>query len=76
MNEYLFGATQLLLVWGLLPLAFLVTSIWALRRKSSMPVRGTGYLLIVTNVVIWTATLTTMYFGLGAMDSFVTAAAG
>ena len=75
MNEYVFGAVQLLLAWGLLAVAFLCIGMRALRRESRAVARGTGYLLIAANVVLWTATLTTMLMGVGAVDGSVFAAA-
>ena len=75
MNEYVFGAVQLLLFWGLLAVLFLGIGMWALRLESSVIVRGAGYLLIAANVVLWTATVSTMLMGVGALDGSVFAAA-
>ena len=74
MNEYVFGAVQLLLFWGLLAVLFLGIGMWALRLESSVIVRGAGYLLIAANVVLWTATVSTMLMGVGAVDGSVFAA--
>ena len=73
MNDYVFGAVQLLLFWGLLAVVFLSVGMWALRRKSSGLVRGAGYLLIAANVVLWTATVSTMLMGVGAVDTLAVA---
>ena len=75
MNEYVFGAVQLLLFWGLLAVVFVGIGMWALRRESSGVVRGAGYLLVAANVVLWTATVSTMLMGVGAVDGSVFAAA-
>ena len=74
MNAYLSGVVQLLLVWGLVAVVFLGIGIWALRQESSGVVRGAGHLLIAANVVLWTATLTTMLVGLGVTESIAVTA--